>query len=226
MTRLRSSDTPNAAHFDYSAARERMVRRQIAQRGVTDPEVLDAMRSVPREQFVPPHLQASAYDDVPLPIGSGQTISQPYIVAAMIEAAMLSGTQRVLEIGAGSGYAAAVMSRIAGHVYAVERHEALARDARRRLKELGFQNVTIKTADGTRGWPKHAPFDAILVAAAGQRIPPALQQQLAVGGRLIMPVASGEQSQTLRRAIRKADGSWPEEDLGSVVFVPLIGDCA
>ena len=160
----------------YSKARERMVERQIAARGVRDAEVLRAMRSVPREEFVDAPLREFAYEDAPLPIGAGQTISQPYIVALMIEAAQVRPGERVLEIGAGSGYAAAVMARIAGHVYAIERQPELARLAQERFDRLGFDNVTLKLGDGTRGWPEHAPFDAILAAAGGPDVPDVLDK--------------------------------------------------
>lgn len=215
---------PAGAQSDYSAEQNEMIEHQLVARGVRDEAVLSAMRSVPRDRFVPSRLRASAYEDVPLPIGENQTISQPYIVAVMIEAAQLSNASRVLEIGAGSGYAAAVMSRIARRVYAVERHGTLARGARRRLKALGFRNIEIKTSDGTLGWPEHAPYDAILVAAAGAFIPPKLQQQVAIGGCLIMPVGSSGSGQSLRKMIRTGERSWLEEDLGNVLFVPLISE--
>lgn len=170
---------------DHERARERMVKVQIAGRGVRDRGVLEAMRLVPRELFVDRGYEEFAYEDSPLPIGEGQTISQPYIVALMIEAAELKRTDRVLEVGAGSGYAAAVMSRIATGVYAIERHAALGETARRRIEKLGYDNVELRIDDGTRGWPEAAPFDAILVAASGPDVPRALKEQLAAGGRLI-----------------------------------------
>jgi protein-L-isoaspartate(D-aspartate) O-methyltransferase len=165
----------DAAVLDMSLARERMVERQIAQRGVRDPHVTEAMREVPREAFVPEGLQEFAYEDAPLPIEAGQTISQPYIVALMIAAAEIQPGDRVLEIGAGSGYAAAVMSRIAERVYAIERHEDLTDQARERLRRLGYDNVEVRTGDGTHGWPDAAPFDAILAAAGGPAIPQTLK---------------------------------------------------
>jgi protein-L-isoaspartate(D-aspartate) O-methyltransferase len=204
------------------AAREKMVRTQIVARGLRDRAVLEAMRTVPREAFLPPELEEFAYDDTPLPIESRQTISQPYIVALMTEALELRGSERVLEIGTGSGYAAAILGRVAREVYTVERHEELASLAVRRLRTLGFHNVSVLHGDGTLGWPQHAPFDAIVVAAGGPKVPRALLEQLAVGGRLVIPVGE-EDSQKLLRVTRQADGRFVEEDLGDVRFVPLIG---
>jgi protein-L-isoaspartate(D-aspartate) O-methyltransferase len=203
--------------------RERMVREQIAARGVRDRAVLDAMRSVPREAFLPPKLAEFAYADTPLPIERGQTISQPYIVAVMAEALRLTPADRVLEIGTGSGYAAAVLGRIAREVYTIERHEELASLAARRLEALGYRNVHVRHGDGTLGWPEHAPFDAIVVAAGGPKVPPALREQLSVGGRLVIPVGEERDLQKLLRVTRLADGTFVEEDLGGVRFVPLIG---
>jgi len=208
---------------DLRDKREEMVRTQIAARGVRDPRVLEAMRTVAREAFVPPELAEFAYNDSPLPIESQQTISQPYIVALMTEALALEPGDRVLEIGTGSGYAAAVLARIAREVYTVERHEELARVASRRLRALGFENVHVLHADGTLGWPDHAPFDAIVVAAGGPKIPPPLLEQLAIGGRLVIPVGDGRDLQKLVRITRSRDGRLHEEDLGDVRFVPLIG---
>src|SRR5882724_7160045 len=180
---------------DRARARNQMVTTQIARRGVRDPQVLEAMRSVPREIFVGPGFEEFAYEDGPLPIGQEQTISQPYIVALMIEAAELKPGDRVLEVGAGSGYAAAVMSRIAARVYAIERLETLVDAARRRLEKLGHGNIELRVGDGTRGWPEAAPFDAILVAASGPEVPSALKEQLAIGGRLVIPVGEEERYQ-------------------------------
>jgi protein-L-isoaspartate(D-aspartate) O-methyltransferase len=205
-------------------AGDRMVRVQIESRGVRDRHVLDAMRSVPRERFVEQGFEEFAYEDGALPIAAGQTISQPYIVALMIEAAELGPSDRVLEIGAGSGYAAAVMSRIAGRVFAIERHGALGEAARRRFKDLGYDNIELRVGDGTLGWAEAAPFDAILVAAGGPQAPPALKQQLAIGGRLIVPVGGDERQQTLRKLTRRGEAEFEEEDLGAVMFVPLIGE--
>ena len=206
---------------DWADKRRTMVERQIAGRGVGDERVLDAMRSVPREAFVGAEMRPYATDDGPLPIGEGQTISQPYIVALMVEALGLEPEDRVLEVGAGSGYAAAVLASVAGRVFAIERHEALASEAKARLEELGFANVTLRAGDGTAGWPEEAPFDAILVSAGGA-VPPALKNQLALGGRLVIPVGEGR-VQRLTRIIRAGDEDWREEDLGAVMFVPLVG---
>lgn len=209
---------------DVVAARERMVERQIARRGVSDPLVLGAMRAVPREAFVTPGLEEFAYEDSALPIEVGQTISQPYIVAMMLEAAQLRPGDRVLEIGAGSGYAAAVMSRIAGKVFAIERHEPLSALARQRLETLGYDNVQLRTADGTGGWPEAAPFDAILVAAGGPDVPRPLKEQLEIGGRLVMPVGESPRSQRLVKVTRTGANHFEEDDLGPVMFVPLVGE--
>jgi protein-L-isoaspartate(D-aspartate) O-methyltransferase len=199
-----------------------MVERQLEARGIRAPHVLAAMAEVPRERFVPERLAEFAYEDGPLPIGEDQTISQPYIVALMLEAADLAPGDRVLEVGAGSGYAAAVISRIAGRVYAIERHETLAKAAQRRVVELGYDNLTILAGDGSLGLPAHAPYDAILVAAGSDRVPEPLKQQLAVGGRLVVPVG-GESVQSLLCVTRTGEDSWSEQDLGGVRFVPLIG---
>lgn len=206
---------------DHSKARRRMVDVQLARRGVRDPAVLAAMRTVPRERFVPDAIAEFAYEDGPLPIEAGQTISQPYIVAAMIEAAELGKNDRVLEVGAGSGYAAAVLSQVAGKVIAIERHEELARLARQRMVSLGYGNVQVRQGDSTLGLAYEAPFDAILVTAGGPRVPDALKQQLTVGGSLVMPV--GEQnSQTLCKVTRVDEDRYEDENLGAVTFVPLI----
>jgi protein-L-isoaspartate(D-aspartate) O-methyltransferase len=208
---------------DLTAERNRMVDRQLAARGVRDPLVLAAMRSVPRERFLPPELKEFAYQDAPLPIEQGQTISQPFIVALMTEGLCLAPGDRVLEIGTGSGYAAAVIARIAREVYTIERHEELAETARGRLAALGFDNVFVRHGDGTLGWPERAPFDAIVVAASGPKIPEPLLAQLAPGGRLVIPVGEDKALQRLVRVVRRADGRLEHEDLGDVRFVPLIG---
>ena len=207
-----------------SRERNRMVDIQIAGRGVSDQHVLDAMRRVPREAFVGGGVEEFAYEDAPLPIGEGQTISQPYIVALMIEAAEVKPAERVLEVGAGSGYAAAVMSEIGARVYAIERLPALAEAARERFRALRLDNIELRVGDGTRGWPEAAPFDAILVAAGAPEIPSALKQQLGVGGRLIIPVGSVPRYQTLVKLMRRSETHYEEEDLGVVAFVPLIGE--
>lgn len=208
---------------EYANARNRMVDRHIAGRGIRDHAVLDAMRTVPREAFVDHGMEDFAYDDSPLPIGGQQTISQPYIVALMIEAAELGPGDRVLEVGAGSGYAAAVMGRIASQVVAIERIAALAAEAQRRFDALGYDNIELHVGDGSRGWPDAAPFDAILVAASAPEPPPALRRQLAIGGRLVLPVGAGGFGQRLRKIVRTGDDDYAQQDLGGVSFVPLIG---
>jgi len=207
---------------DFAEARRAMVETQIAARGIMDPDLLHAFLEVPREVFVPDDLAAFAYDDGPLPIGAGQTISQPYIVALMIEAAGVAPAGHVLEIGAGSGYAAAVMSRIAGRVIAIERHADLAELAAARLLRLSYDNVEIVTGDGSRGWPERAPYDAILAAASGPHPSDALLDQLAPAGVLVMPIGAPDSIQRLLRFRRGPDGL-VEDDLGAVRFVPLIG---
>jgi protein-L-isoaspartate(D-aspartate) O-methyltransferase len=219
--------TPASTGFampDLPRARARMVELQIGGRGVRDRRVLGAMRRVPREEFVEPGFEEFAYEDGPLPIGEGQTISQPYIVALMLEAAEISPRDIVLEVGTGSGYAAAVISRIAEQAYTIERHPALAESARRRFAKLGYDNIEVRVGDGTRGWPEAGPFDAILVAAGGPHAPPALKQQLAIGGRLVIPVGKSEREQTLCKITRSAHDKFAAEDLGGVMFVPLIGE--
>ena len=209
---------------DFAELRERMVRRQIEARGISDPAILNAFREVPREAFVSPDYARDAYDDHPLPIEAGQTISQPYIVALMIEAAEVRSGDRVLEVGAGSGYAAAVMSRIAGEVIGIERQHDLVEVARRRLKRLGYDNVRIVEGDGTRGCPEEAPFDAILAAASGSHVPQPLVSQLAPGGRLVMPIGNPRWVQKLVKVTKQEDGILQQSDLGEVRFVPLIGE--
>jgi protein-L-isoaspartate(D-aspartate) O-methyltransferase len=209
---------------DFAELRERMVRRQIEARGISDPAILDAFREVPREAFVSPDHARDAYDDHPLPIEAGQTISQPYIVALMIEAAGIKPGETVLEVGAGSGYAAAIMSRIACKVIGIERQHDLVRVSRGRLERLGYENVRIVEGDGTRGCPEEAPFDAILAAASGSHVPPPLIAQLAPGGRLVMPIGNPNWVQKLVRVIKQEDGILQQSDLGEVRFVPLIGE--
>lgn len=200
-----------------------MVERDIASRGVRDSHVLEAMRTVPREAFVPASWREQAYDDRPLPIDAGQTISQPYIVALMCEALQLTGDERVLEIGTGSGYAAAVLSRLAAQVDTVERIAELAEGAARVLSELNVSNVRVHCADGTLGWPDAAPFDAITVTAGGPVVPTALLAQLAPGGRLVMPVGSNRGWQDLVRVTRAGPDDFRTESLCEVAFVPLMG---
>ena len=209
---------------DLAAARERMVEMQVARRGVHDRRVLDAMRKVPRERFVDPGYEELAYEDGALPISDGQTISQPYIVALMLEAAMIEPGDRVLEVGAGSGYAAAVASRLARQVHAIERHRALAAAAAGRFASLDYDNIELRVADGTLGWASAAPFDAILVSAGGPEAPRALLDQLSPGGRLVIPVGTGAGSQRLMRFTRRPDGGFDTDVIGAVRFVPLIGE--
>jgi protein-L-isoaspartate(D-aspartate) O-methyltransferase len=199
-----------------------MIEWQLRRRGIHNEALLNAMRQVPREVFVPEGAEELAYADTPLRIDEGQTISQPYIVAAMIDAAAIGRHDRVLEVGAGSGYAAAVIGRIAERVYAIERHASLAEAAARRIKKLGYSNIEIRLGDGTKGWPEHAPFNAILVAASAPDVPPALREQLAIGGRLIIPIERGTRFQVLHRIVRKTVTDFEIDDLGAVKFVPLI----
>ncbi|RWM89775.1 MAG: protein-L-isoaspartate(D-aspartate) O-methyltransferase [Mesorhizobium sp.] len=210
--------------LDLSDARDRMVEIHLSRRGIRDREVLEAMREVPREAFVAPGFEEFAYEDGPLPIAEGQTISQPYIVALMIEMAEIGPGDHVLEVGTGSGYAAAVMSRIVERVYTIERHAGLAETARQRFEELGYDNIEVRTGDGTKGWPEAAPFDAILVAAGGPGAPLALQEQLDVGGRLVIPVGDEPHDQRLLKVTRTGAATYSEEDFGGVRFVPLIGE--
>jgi protein-L-isoaspartate(D-aspartate) O-methyltransferase len=206
---------------DMPSIRRRMADR-IARRGIRDSRVLDALRTIPREAFVSPGDQSLAYEDRPLPIGEQQTISQPFIVALMMEAAEIGPEDRVLEIGAGSGYAAALLGHLAASVHAVERHDKLARDAAGRIASLSIGNVTIHKGDGTKGWPASAPYDAILVAAAAQDVPQPLFEQLATGGHLIIPIGLENGTQRLMKYIRSPVGSIRSRDLGEVRFVPLV----
>ena len=208
---------------DYAAQREAMVERQLKRRGIGEELILNAFREVPREAFVSSANAHMAYGDHPLPIEAGQTISQPYIVALMIQAAGLKPGDRVLEVGAGSGYAAAVMSRIARRVVGIERQHALVEVARERMERLGFGNVEIVEGDGTMGWPSQAPYEAILAAASGSHVPEALIAQIAPGGSIVMPVGDPGWVQKLVKVTRRADGSLDQADLGEVRFVPLIG---
>jgi protein-L-isoaspartate(D-aspartate) O-methyltransferase len=206
----------------FERERERMVEMQIAQRGICDERVLAAMRSVPRHKFVPAHLIGSAYRDAPLPIDQGQTISQPYIVALMTAELGLSGDEKVLEIGAGSGYQAAILSQLADQVISVERISSLAQEARELLSSLGYDNVRIVVGDGTMGWPAEAPYDAIIVTAAAPLVPEPLKYQLADGGRLLVPVGPRWTQQLTR--VRRVGGEFHIESLLGVAFVPLIGE--
>ena len=209
---------------DYAKQRERMVRQQVRARGVRDERVLAAMKRVRRQAFVPAGVQHQAYQDRPLPIAEGQTISQPFIVAYMIEALALSGGEKVLEIGAGSGYAAAVLAEIAGEVFTIERIGQLAEKAAAHLSDEGYDNVHVMHADGTRGWQEEAPFDAILVSAGAPEVPETLKNQLAPGGRMVVPVGRNERAQELIRITRRERGQFDREDLADVRFVPLIGE--
>jgi len=210
--------------IDFEHARRRMVEFHLAGRGIADPRVLDAFRSVPREAFLPESLAEFAYEDTPLPIDQGQTISQPYIVALTIQALELREGDRVLEVGTGSGYAAAILGRVASEVYTVERLEPLAAAATQRLSRLGFTNVQVACQDGSLGWSDHAPYDAIAVAAGGPHAPPALLGQLAIGGRLVIPVGPNDAAQVLVRFTRESETEYREEALTEVRFVPLIGE--
>lgn len=209
------------ADVDLTAWRHEMVERQLRKRGIRDERVLAAMLSVPRHEFVPAEFAAEAYNDHPLPIGHGQTISQPFMVAAMAEALELSGSERVLEIGAGSGYQAAVLSLLAREVHTVEMQEDLALDSAERLRRLGYGNVHVHVGDGTLGWPQDAPFDAIVVTAAAPEIPPPLAAQLADGGRLIIPVGTPQEQRLLH--VEKHDQVLSTRPLYHCRFVPLLG---
>ncbi|MGI9353230.1 MAG: protein-L-isoaspartate(D-aspartate) O-methyltransferase [Rhizobiaceae bacterium] len=209
---------------EFEKQRENMVQQQIEARGVRDELVLNAMRRVKREDFVPDAFLSCAYDDRPLPIPARQTISQPFIVGYMIEALALKGGEKVLEIGTGSGYAAAVLAEIASKVYTVERIRKLADIAAKTLEEQGYDNVHVLHADGTKGWDEFAPFDAILVSAGATSIPENLKNQLITGGRLIIPVGAHSFAQQVVRITRRKDGHFDVEKLATVQFVPLIGD--
>jgi len=210
----------------FADERRRMVDAQIVARGIDDAGVLAALRDVPREAFVDEDEKEAAYEDVPLPIGEGQTISQPFVVALMLAAAELGPADRLLEVGTGSGYAAAVASRIVAAVNTIERHASLADGARRRLARLGYDNVTVHVGDGSRGLPGGPMFDAILVAAGGPEIPEALKAQLAIGGRLVMPVGPVGRAQRLIKLVRRDETTYDESDLGAVMFVPLVRSLA
>jgi protein-L-isoaspartate(D-aspartate) O-methyltransferase len=206
----------------YESERQRMVVEQFLSRDITDKRVLDAMRKVPRHIFVPEEHRHLAYSDCPLPIGSNQTISQPYIVALMTQMLELKGHETVLEIGTGSGYQAAVLALMAREVYTVERHESLAKRALEAIKELDIKNVSLQVGDGTRGWPEHAPYDAILATAAAPKVPQPLLDQLVDGGRLIIPVG-GRIGQYLERWFREG-AKFHHEQTVAVAFVPLLGE--
>ena len=214
------------AEKQFTARRQRMVSQQILARGLTDEAVLGALATVPRHRFVAPDYAELAYEDMPLSIPAGQTISQPYIVAYMISLLRLQTSDRVLEVGTGSGYAAAVLSLLAREVYGVERHEQLIRLARQRLEEMEYDNVFLRQGDGTLGWPEHAPYDGILVSAGGPVVPEPLRAQLAIGGRLVMPVGRLPRYQDLICLTRLSETDYLSEDMGAVAFVPLVGKAA
>ena len=207
---------------EFERQRLWMVESQIRHRGIRDSRVLEVMKRVPRHLFVPRHLWDQAYNDYPLPIGDGQTISQPYMVALMTEALELTGAEKVLEVGTGSGYQAAILAELAKEVYTIERLASLARPAEELLHRLGYRNVHVLVGDGTLGWPPAAPYDAIIVTAGAPKIPPALVEQLALGGRLVIPVGD-RYNQTLTRLRRTPEGSLKTEYLGGCRFVKLIG---
>jgi len=205
----------------YQSLRDCMVEEQMASRGITDERVLEAMRRVPRHLFVPTDRRGRAYDDAPLPLGDGQTISQPYMVAWMTQLLGLEGDEKVLEVGTGSGYQAAILGLLAHQVYSIERIERLADEARSRLEKLGFKNIEVVVGDGSKGLKKQAPFDAIIVTAGSPGVPQALLEQLKDGGRLVIPVGPSSM-QMLTVVTRKGDGFHTDE-VGSCVFVPLVG---
>ena len=212
--------------IDFAAERDAMIERTIRRRGLDNPSLLAAFRAVPREEFISGDYAEHAYADGPLPIESGQTISQPYIVALTIDAAEIDAEAKVLEVGAGSGYAAAVIGQMAREVIAIERHHELVELARDRLTRLGYANVRVMEGDGTRGCPAEAPFDAIVAAASGSHVPAVLVDQLKPGGRIVMPVGDPHSVQSLVKLTKSEDGTLEREDLCAVRFVPLIGEHA
>ena len=206
---------------DYSALRAWMVETQLRARDITDSRLLEAFLAVPREAFVPPEHVSQAYEDCPLPIGEGQTISQPYMVAAMTQALQLTGEETVLEIGTGSGYQAAILARLARHLYTIEKYVPLSAQARQRLDRLAYNNITCVVGDGSQGYPEAAPFDAILVTAGAPRIPTALTDQLAEGGRLVIPVGDIQSQELI--LVEKKDGELSQQTINYCRFVPLTG---
>jgi protein-L-isoaspartate(D-aspartate) O-methyltransferase len=211
----------NASASVYDCSRAQMVQNQLRDRGVHDPRVLDAMLRIPRHEFVPPFLREHAYEDHPLPIGEEQTISQPFIIAAALQALALTGNESVLEVGTGSGYQTALLSCLARFVFSVERRPALARSAETNLAKLGLNNVRVRVGDGSKGWPECAPFDAILVSAAAPSLPPSLLEQLAPNARMVIPVGPPEAQEL--QLVRKHDGSPAVEIVEGCRFVPLVG---
>ncbi len=210
--------------MDYEHARQRMVRYQVKGRGIRDLSLLAAMGDVPREEFVAEQFRPAAYRDGPIPIGYGQTISQPYVVALMTNALRVRSGDKILEVGTGSGYQAAVLASMGATVFTIERQVPLAEQARQTLERLGYDQVTVRAGDGSVGWAEEAPFDGILVGAAGPTIPTPLLQQLKEGGHLIIPVEEHKGMQKLLRITRRDDGRYDREELGEVAFVPLIGE--
>ena len=221
---LATASVLSSATDPYLQGRQEMVRDDIRGRGVKDARVLSAMAKIPRHLFVSERLRRQAYADTPLPIGEGQTISQPYVVALMTEALRLKPGDRVLEIGTGSGYQAAVLAEMVKEVYSLEIRQGLASTADKRLKELGYKNVAVKYGDGYLGWPEHAPFDAIIITASVNHIPPPLLKQLKEGGRLILPLGSTVFYQTLTLVTKKRGGELAVEQMGAVAFVPMTGE--
>ena len=206
---------------DLPANYDPMVREQIESRGIANAGVLAAMSKVPRHEFVPEHLADAAYEDHPLPIGYSQTISQPYIVALMTELLQLQPGAKVLEVGTGSGYQAAILAEVGAQVYSIEILEPLAKTSAKLLQRLGYVNVQVKRGDGYLGWPQHAPYDAIVVTAAADHVPPPLVEQLKPGGRLVIPVGDGQTQQSLLLVEKSVDGSVTTHDVAPVMFVPL-----
>jgi protein-L-isoaspartate(D-aspartate) O-methyltransferase len=214
---------PGSITDEMSMQRLRMIERLRDHYHIDNERVLKVMAKLPRHYFVPEAIQSQAYNDNALPIASGQTISQPFIVARMTDLLGLTGKEKVLEIGAGSGYQTAILASLARKVFAIERLPQLAAEAKFRLQQLGFRNVTLKSGDGTNGWDAYHPYDAILVAAGGPQVPDPLVHQLAVGGRLVVPVGGDQKHQDLIRVIRTKNG-WTQENFGPVSFVPLVGE--
>jgi protein-L-isoaspartate(D-aspartate) O-methyltransferase len=219
-----SCDRPHASVADFATKRERMMKEQLVMRGINGERVLAVMKKVPREQFVPEHLRAASYTDQPLPIGYNQTISQPYIVAFMTEQLRPEPQDRVLEIGTGSGYQAAILAELVAEVYSIEIIEPLAKTAESTLQRLGYKNVQVKVADGYKGWPEHAPFDVIIVTCAPDHVPQPLIDQLKEGGRMIIPLGPfGDQDLYL---LEKKNGQLERRAVSPVRFVPMTGEAA